>query len=76
MSTLITFRRSPKSKLPRECVQLNCNMTEEQARDWIVNGCGYKKACEFQFGTHDALVKYEGGSAIECSPDWDGMAGF
>lgn len=75
MCTLVTFRRSPKSKLPRESVALNCVMTEEQAKAWIIS-CGYKKACEFEFGTHDLSNKYEGPTVIECSPDWDGQPGW
>lgn len=74
MFTLVSFRRSPKSKLPREVVELNCAMSEEDAINWI-HKCGYKKACEFSFGHHDNIKRYEGSTVIECSPDWDGQPG-
>lgn len=75
MATLVTFRKSPKSKLARITVELNCTMSDKQAKDWIIS-C-YPKACEFEFGTHNNDVKSSGTSLVQCGgSDWDGCPGY
>lgn len=75
MATSISFKKSPKSKMPRVVVDLNCDMPQEDAAAWI-RKCGYAKACEFQFAECDAKA-YEGSMVTQAGGSgWDGAAGY
>lgn len=71
-NTIVSFKLSPKSKKPRHTTKLNCLMSDDAAKAWILKN--YPKACEFEFGTYRPEIK-QGTSLIEGHGDWDGQPG-